>query len=426
MSRITIKQRTPFPRTGTVYIAVLGVSLVVAVISIAAMHIARIEMRELVAVNEISRARLMAESGVEFAICKMKSNPLWRDDFTSGITNTPSAALSALTGSGQFDFTLTDSDGDLDDDNQDAVTLRSVGTAGSATSVVEVLLQPTGAGLSCLEASLHSAGQIFVDASTTTDQAVSANSNISISGGMSIQGDAWSTDSISGNVTGTSYPNQSPPRVMPDPTTVFKYYVANGTPISSASIGSHIERCVISPGNNPYGSQMKNSQGIYVIDCQGGSMKVRNCRIEGTLVFLNAAGGVELKDSIYWKPTIANFPALMVEGPVEMDWDRNLALSESNLGVNFNPADTPDNSVSDNDTEDNYPSNLEGLVYIDGNMTVTQKSKFTGVVIVSGTVQLVSSTNLSYQATFLNNAPPGFAAGTDMKIVPGTWKQVAN
>lgn len=425
MSRKILTNRNSRQPNGTIYVAVLGVSLIVAVISITAIHVARIEMREVIAVNEVSRARLMAESGVEFAVCKIKSNPLWRDDYTSGVTNTLSGLLSILTGSGQFDFTLTDSDGDLDDDNQDAVTLRSVGTAGGATSVVEVLLQPTGAGISCLEASLHSAGPIFVQATVVTDQMVSANSDITISGGMSIQGEAWSTGAISGTVTDVTYTNRTPPRVMPDPTTVFEYYIANGTSINSGSIGSHIEQCIISPGSNPYGLGVKNSQGIYVIDCQGGSMTLRNCRIEGTLVFLNAAGGVKLEGSIYWKPAISNFPALMVEGPVQMDWDRNVSLSELTEGVNFNPAHTPDNSTSDNDQTDSYPSNLEGLVYINGNMTITRSSRYSGVVVVSGTVQSDASSDYNYDQTFLNNAPPGFASGAEMQIVPGTWKHVA-
>ena len=32
---------------------------------------------------------------------------------------------------------------------------------------------------------------------------------------------------------------------------------------------------------------------------------------------------------------------------------------------------------------------------------------------------------LVYDATYYNDAPPGFGAGTDMEVVPGTWKQVS-
>ncbi len=412
--------------SGTIYVAVLGVSLIVAVISIAAMHVARIELREVTAVDEISRARLMAESGIEFAICKIKSNPLWRLDYVSGVTNTPSGALSSLTGSGQFEFTLTDNDGDLNDDNQDSITLRSVGTAGGATSVVEVLLQPSGAGLNCLEASLHSSGPISIQDILTTDQTVSANSDITIAGGMSIQGNAWSTGTINGSVTGTANQNQSPPREMPDPVSVFEYYLANGTPIPLAAIpGATIENVVISAGHNPYVPNATNSQGIYVIDCQGNNLLIENARIEATLVIVNLAAKLQIAKSIHWQPAIANFPALMTQGLVEMQWDRNFPLSEQSLGINFNPAHTPDNGISDNDTSDSYPSMISGLVYIDGNLAVTQDSKLTGVIVVTGTVLVDKKISLNYQSTFLDSAPPGFAAGADMQIVPGTWKQVA-
>ena len=142
---------------------------------------------------------------------------------------------------------------------------------------------------------------------------------------------------------------------MPDPDKVFEYYLSNGTPISYGQLAAGcIENVVLSAGNNPYGTQVTNVQGIYVINCQGSKVIVRNCRIRGTLVFVNASAGVDLEECIVWEPHIANFPAMMVQGNLTMAWTSQTLLSEQSLGVNFNPSSTPYQSGSDSDMLDSY------------------------------------------------------------------------
>ena len=113
----------------------MGVALIVGVIGICSLHVARLEVREVTALDDMARARLAARSGMECALAKLQSNSAWRTTYATGVTNLVSNLTSALTGDDSFEFTFIDSDGDLDDDSQDAVTVRAVGTAGDARHV---------------------------------------------------------------------------------------------------------------------------------------------------------------------------------------------------------------------------------------------------------------------------------------------------
>ncbi len=416
------KSRTP--RLGSVYVAVLGCAIIVAVIGISSLHIARLEVRESMALDEMARARIAARSGIECAIYMVKTNPFWRTTYENAVLNSLTVLSNYMVGSGTFNFTLTDTDGDLDDNDEDAVSIRCVGTAGSARHVIEVMLQPTGDGLSCLSASLHSAGDIALSATLTTNQTISTNGSISSAG--SIQGNAQAVGSIAGNPSGTKNQNMSPALEMPDPTSVFEYYLSVGTPITFSQIpGGIIQLVVLSSTSNPYGSQVPNQQGIYVVDCQGNNLTIRNARIQGTLVLINAGPLTTITNSVNWKPMVANFPALMVQGPLTMNWTQTTSLIESTLGVNFNPAHSPYEGASDSTNDDTYPSKITGLVYTTGNLSFTNQVSITGAVVVGGTVSVSGASGLTYSSLYLSNAPPGFTSGTDMKLMPGTWKQVA-
>ncbi len=418
------------PRRGSVYVAVLGVALIVAVIGISSVHVARVETRQAVALDEMARARLAAQSGVECVLAKIKSDPNWRQTNGNGVTNLVSNLAGALSLSGSsptsFDYTLTDTDGDLNDSLDDAVTLRCVGRAGSARHVIEVILQPKGEGINCLSASLHAGGNIESEGDITTNQVVSSNSNIDIGDG-SITGNAQAVGFVSGSVSGTKYPNMNPPLNMPDPSSVFEYYIDNGTPISYGQLnGGKIDKEVLSPGNNPYGSRVTNPQGIYVINCQGNKVSIKDSRIKATLVFLNATGTIELEHKLNWEPAVANFPAMLVQGKVFMKWEENYPLSEAAASMNFNPAHTPYQSVSNSTIVDTYPGVISGIVYMTGDLDIDKRARIEGVMVVGGRVRIFYEQRLylTYKSTYLTDAPPGFAAGA-VEIAPGSWKQVA-
>jgi len=421
-------------RRGGIYIVVMGVAMIVSIIGIASIHIVRLETRNALAVEEMSRAQLAAMSGIEYAVMRLKSDPDWRDNFVSGqwVThNAEGESWGQMAGTGQFQFRLTDEDGDLSDSITDAVTLRSVGFAGTSSSVLEVALQPTGQGLSSLSASLHSAGDIYAEDPIRTDQTVSSNGNIDVTSSY-IYGEPDYAAQAVGTITGSVYnadkkPNMSPALDMPTINTALEYYESRGTHIAYSQVpAGHIQNVVISPGNNPYSTGNTNSEGIYVIDCQGNDLHIRDSRINGTLVLLNAGSGTRLEGDMSWEPAASNLPALLVQGDLRMDWSAPLGLSESSLNINFNPVGSPYEGEADNDQNDSYPGDLKGFVYISGNLDVKQDAKISGILVVGGTVIVNDDLNLNYNIDLYNNAPPGFAAGNAVSIVPGSWKRVSH
>jgi len=403
-------------------VAVLGVAMIVDVIAITSMHIARIEIRAGVAQEELARAQLAAQSAVELAVAHIDWYPDWRTDNTHG-AEVPNPTGLSLGTMANYKFELFDTDGDLADDNSDQVTIRGIGMAGGSTSVVSVTLQPQGIGLDCLKSALHSHGSLSGGSSDliTADQTISSNGSID----AAINGDAWAAGVIAGIVSGTSSPAQSPPREMPDAATVFDYYIANGTHITYSDIPSGlIDKQLVSPNNNPYGAET-NPQGIYVIDCGGDRIRIQDSRILGTIILLNVGAGSSVEKDINWETAVANYPALMLQGDIELKWHGSNSLDENKINVNFNPVGTPYLDAEDTDQNDTYPALIKGLVYVSGDLKIGDVCNLEGTLVVGGACNVRDDLTITYDSDLVNNPPPGFTDGSVMQVMPGSWRRAA-
>jgi hypothetical protein len=220
-----------------------------------------------------------------------------------------------------------------------------------------------------------------------------------------------------------------PPRSMPDPATVFDYYVANGTPIDYATLDSGIggsraiTKRLLSPTVNPYGLGETNPEGIYVIDCQGGRIRISSCRIVGTLVLLNVGANSEFFIDLNIAPAVANYPSLMIQGDIEFFYEGAAVVSEDVAGISYNPPGTPYEGQEDTDITDTYPTVIKGLVYVSNNVISFESPTFDGVLVVGNTMTIQQSLDLQYQSTYLTQPPPGFRVGSVMQVVPGSWRR---
>jgi hypothetical protein len=430
--RLGFKRRAA--RRGGVYVAVIGVAMIVSMIGLATLHFERVRLRVTAGRDALALAQMAANSGVELAFARIKADANWRTTYVNN-QDVPSSGWTSLGSAAKFNYSLVDSDGSLSDNDNDSVKIRAVGVSGDATCVATVLAEPGRPGLTCLDVPLHAGGRVRVDSSSTlsTNSLVSSNDFIQVQvildilgiriGGSWIDGDAWSTGSITNNgVSGTSYENRSPAREMPDASAAFDYYLSAGTWIDIASIPSRIiNRALISPKSNPYGPV--NPQGIYVIDCKGQSLTIRDSRIHATIVLLNASATPELDNTLHWEPAAANYPALMVQGPLLMNWDGGVQLSEVVQTTNFNPVGTPYLSNTDSDILDLYPGVIKGMVYVTGNLTINDTCVMEGAMVVGGTVTSNANASLTYSPTARDYPPPGFGAGSQMRLVPSTWRR---
>ncbi|MCH2114006.1 MAG: hypothetical protein MK171_03715 [Pirellulales bacterium] len=458
-----LRRHRPSNRRGSLYLSVMSAAMIISAIGMSAMVVARLNLRSVGWRQDRREARLLADGAVELGTAIVAQAANWRTSLLNG-QEYPSTPLPM--GSGTIAWRLDDPDGDLSDDNTDTVRLYGIGRVGHSVYTKSVLLEPISSGLTSLETSLHSGGNLnrSGDFDITTNQMVSANGNINNSSGPGgIIGNTWAVEDIDGNVTGAIANLQSPAKEMPDPTTVFDYYVTNGTQIAASNIPMlTIDKQLISPVSNPFGTST-NTLGIYVIDCEGNDIVIKDSQILGTLVLLNAGSGSNINMDIHWEAAVPNYPALMVQGDLKMSWHGEHNLHESLNNMSFNSIAPPHQSSKDADQVG--PPIIKGLVYITGGLTIdggknpssdgashsnawrgsarlidqspapqhhfsyntdpiTHECILQGAVVIGGNAIVDDmALTLMYDPTFLGNPPPGFQASNVMTISPGSWRR---
>jgi len=415
-------------RRGSVYMIVLAISMLVTVIGIASLFAVRVQRRSAQIINDCAEARLYARSAVQLGLLHVQDSN-WRNTYSNGVWQSDISI-----GSGTCTVEGIDPDGVLNNSDMDPLVLIGTGQKGSARQKTQVSLVAEVRALSCLGSVLHAGEDMCLDASgdtiNATGAAVSCNDQVSNYG--TINGDL-EAGSLIGDAPSGTLTVPAPAKEMPDSNTVFDWYVANGSAIDVSSLNFsdpfyYLEDVLLSPASNPYG--MADADGIYVIDCQGQNVVVRNCRIVGTLVLLNAGASSKLSESLNWEPAVSNYPSVLIQGSVEMSFDSTATLDEG--PVNFNPANTPypydGSGRSDKDTRDSYPVRITGLIYASGEIVAVGRTQtYEGAVIAGADLMSLSNSvmNLTYDSTFFSNPPPGFQSSR-MAISPGSWEQVVD
>lgn len=423
-------------RRGAVYVFVLASAMVVAMVSMAVLAVAQINGRVVAQANDSAEAEVLAEAATEFALSAIASDANWRTDYPTSMPVGPLAL-----GRGTISFSIADdAGGNLVSNPADPVRISGTGIVRGAKKVYS-LRCASGGALSCLQVSAAFGGKISLTSMTLTGgSAVSLTSNAlitpisatSVSFGMAttLQAPTTITTLL---CSGTTPTTTSGTRSLPDPVHVFDYYKANGTQITIGSIPASgtlhtMQLALLSPGSNPYGGGT-NAQGIYWIDCKSTeALQISNCRIVGTLVIFNPAATSGTINSNYFAPAVSNYPALLVQG----NWSlgtvaTNLADSAATGNattptINYNPANTPYNGVSDTTYTTTYPSRIDGIVYASGNLTGKNAPAVNGVLLAGGTfTQSSGSLTLTYNSAYYTNPPPGFTSSTIVPV-PGSWK----
>ena len=190
-----------------------------------------------------------------------------------------------------------------------------------------------------------------------------------------------------------------------------------------------MDRALLGPAANPFGSRQTNPQGIYVLDGGGRKIIIANSRIVGTLVIQNFNSASSIQGSMAWEPAVPNYPALLLDNPLAIALS-SAALSEATINTNFNPVGTPYpyvGGVQNADLSDAYPSLIRGLIYSKGNLLFQGQTAVEGVIIAHNDLSVQGGAlNLKYNSTWLNNPPPGFDLGSakKMQTVAGTWRRI--
>ena len=169
---------------------------------------------------------------------------------------------------------------------------------------------------------------------------------------------------------------------------------------------------------------MRNPEGIYVVDCGGARVCIKNCRIVGTIVLLNPGANSSIDGSVRWDAAVGNYPALLVQGDLQLKTS-STELSEATLAVNFNPVGVPYSGTEDADQTDAYPAEINGVVYVSGTLNAPQdliESQLRGVTACNSFLAN-SSCRFNYRPRLFESPPPGFASGNPMLPSPGSRRR---
>jgi Carbohydrate binding domain len=219
-------------RGGSIYIAVLGTSLIVSLLALSALALQRLQNKSLLATADIRQAQLNAESAVELGLLAMKQDPNWRTTYTSGhwiVNRALTAGTCSLDGTDPVD-------GNLANNTTDSVVFTGIGDSGTAEQRVQVAIDPRSQPLSCLRSGLavghaltltntvlRSSAPITVSSVSSTNSTVYGN----------VQGVTVSGSTYTGTTAQVST-NQLP--TMPTWSSLFDYYKTNGTQLDYTKI----------------------------------------------------------------------------------------------------------------------------------------------------------------------------------------------
>lgn len=392
-------------RRGGVYVLVLVAAMIVTVIGLSAIAAERVASQATSVRLDIERARQIAFDGMQLAFAGATPSMAVR------AAGAGSSAVFSIDG-GTVVVTADDpEDGDLADWPLDPIAVRSEGYYGKARQVWSLQASVDTTGLDCTTAGIFAAGSVTVsDGLIFGDSPLVANGNITTSGNGVVYVSAYASGSASGPGFKSSAAGGQAKRTPP-PSTVFDDYVALGTEIPFSSIPSkRIEKVLLSAKSNPYSGGL-NTRGIYVVDCKGDDIEVRNCRILGTLVILNAGSGSKVTNQVTLEPYQSGFPSLLIQG--SLDWQADGAeVSESSISVNFNPSGSPYLGATDSDKLDTYPCVVRGIMYVSGTLTVTNTLSVDGALFCAGNIVVSNSSSRLFVRSIRQSAwPPGFNTG---------------
>jgi hypothetical protein len=404
-------------RRGSVYLALLICSMIVTVIGLSALSVTRIRQRTVQSDVGLAEARLHARSALELGLLWINTTPNWRTKYPNG-----DWVVKQPIGGGTFTLNGVDPvDGNLANSTSDPVVLTGTGEEGNARFMLQVRMQPQPGPIDALKSGLVANGQITVSSGRTLTidyGPVTTNSLLQIDG--AVIGDVQAA-AVAGSGLITDPVTSEPATVAMPTSTVVSDYAAKGVTILKSGT---ISGFVLGPGVNPWGAT--NADGVYVIDTQGSDLTIQDARVSGTLVIKAAGRKVTLRDAVFFKSVRSDYPALIVEGNLDINLDSSLSvLSEPVLGINLNPIGAPLDGLFNNSTTDTYPKEIDGLVHVLGTLNMLKDATVKGAIICEGTVTIADTNHLVYDRTVYDLPPVGYTAPLGrMAVVPGSWQQV--
>jgi len=403
------------------YLMVLATAMVVFAIGASALLSARVQSRIGDLDGDFARARAGAESAIDLGMSMIARQADWRSARANG------AWFNGLPfDGGSIGLFATDGlDGDLANDVYEPFQLTGACNRGSARYLLEVTLQQQDEALEALEAAIHCGGGATVNLLTTltvNGAPLSSNQGVSVLGAVS--GSVEAAGAIVGLAISGSATSGVPQKRIP---TAVEMAAALDPLATSLTFDGGIENGVIARAMNSLGAA--NKHGVYKVVANTKNFRIRNLRTLSTLIIDAGNGTVDIEQQVFMSPWRKNLPALIILGNAQINLNGpGTLLSESTAGANLNPPGAPYLSITDSDQSDSYPNQVQGVIYVSGNLTLTGQSTIRGCIIVGGSLTVGSllggAPTVHHDPTLTADPPLGFTAVGPPRVVPGSWRRV--
>lgn len=392
--------------------------MLVTVVGISAVLATRVERRTVQDANDLTEARLYAESAIETGMYLIQSDSHWRTNRPNGNWQT-----NISYGSGKYTLAGVDpTDGDLTDSQSEPVLFTGTGTVRNATYIVKATANANPIPLDALKKSVAANGDITINllkSFTVTGAPMATNGKLVNFGTVNGAVETVVAGTV-GTVTGL-YTAGAPTLTMPD-ANLINNYIAVATTIPTGDI----DKRLLTPGSNPWGTA--NTDGVYFMNAVNTDVTVKQSRIWGTLIIrINAGRKVTFADPNLIQNYRADYPAIIVDGAADFSMTSSTtSLMEASSGTNFNPANSPYLGAWNANTLDTYPNEVWGLVHIRGNTSISASTRFHGSILTEGTFTVkISGAEVDYDSSIFNNKIVGYST-YQMTLTRGTWERVVN
>ncbi len=398
-------------RAAAVYLLVLSIAAMVTAAGLALIAARRADQRVYASLQDSAEARYVAGAGIEWALWVLGQTANWRTVRTVG-TWTANQPF----GPGTFSIEAADDDGNLADDETDALTLTSTGTVNGAIDRQRVTLRPRAhpaLAYACLsKTSLELRTAAVIKGPMRANQSIIGDSNV-------VKTDNASFETVTGYTVESQFtPLSRVSTAMSYPAPSLSYYLSLATPISGiAGSTAKLSGYNLTPTRNSESAAQVNARGIYALNATGRGVVVEYTHIKGTLIIHNTTTKVTVQGSCWIEPAGPSYPTMLIyAGNADVDFDLDKStLSESAQNVDFN---------EDGDKADSFTTFVGGIVWTQNSSVSIHNptAVFRGCVF-GNYIRVHDRAAIDEDPALINALVPGFIDPT-MKIVSGSWQQV--
>lgn len=401
---------------GSIYALVLATVCVAVAIVLGGLEYTALAGRKAALVGDIGGARGLAVSAVDQAAAVLASDANWRTTFAAGAVTLPVTTLSG----GSMSATISDpADGLLANDTEQDIVLTGTGTLGRARQRVETTLRPTPRAFEAMAYAAHSASTMSLGGTIVASEPLRAVGNVAASSAR-----VGPPVISSGTISGSLYLNtttSSAPSVTRPTSAAITYWQSRGVVIDINSIPSTtIENTYLLPTFNPYPPYTASS--VYVINCAGKNLTIKNCRITSTLVLINPGNRTNLTNGVSLEAP-AGQPALLATGPIDLNLTRS-TVSDTEIQVTVLGLGNVLGGLGI--SGNTYTSRVKGLVYATGAVALRGITRVDGCLLTDGVLTVSDTPVIAHDATLVSSPPRGFWEGLDLRVVDGSWKQAVD